>query len=318
VIKIQKRGNPEDEGAEVRPGGFAWAKHADANFADNNTPEGTRRQALAQWITSPSNPLTRRVLVNRLWHHHFGQGIVSTPSDFGLGGDHPSHPEMLDWLSEEFLKSGWSLKHVHRLIMNSRAYKQTSAISNPQAQSMDSMNRLLWHQNPRRLDAETLRDTVLSVSGQLNPKRGGPGFRDFKYTEAYAPIYEYTTTDEPEMARRSIYRFIVRTTPHQFLSTLDCPNPANLTPSRSQTTTALQALALSNNTFMLFQARHLATRIENETDNRAAAISRAFALCFQRAPRAEEREAAERLVSDNGLFALCRVLLNTNEFIYLD
>ena len=318
AIKLHKRGNPEDEGAEVTPGGFAWPKHAHTGFGDQKTPEAERRQALAQWITNPTNPLTRRVLVNRLWHHHFGQGLVLTPSDFGLGGDRPSHPQLLDWLSEEFLKSGWSIKHMHRLIVNSRTYKQSSTVIQPQAQAVDSMNRLLSHQNPRRLDAETLRDSVLSVSGRLNPKRGGPGFRDFKYTEAYAPIYEYTTTDDPETSRRSIYRFIDRTTPHQFLSTLDCPDPANLTPSRSQTTTALQALALTNNQFMLLQSRHMATRIENETDNCSAAISRAFTLCFQRAPRLDERQAAELLIADNGLFALCRVLLNTNEFIYLD
>ena len=147
---------------------------------------------------------------------------------------------------------------------------------------------------------------------------GGPGYRDFKYTEAYAPIYDYITPDKPELWRRSIYRFIVRTTPHQFLSTLDCPDPANLTPARVNTTTALQALTLSNNDFMLQQSRHLVTRIENETDSREAAIRRAFALTFQRDATAAEVQAATPLVTEQGLFALCRMLINANEFVYLD
>jgi hypothetical protein len=318
VIKVQRRGNPEDEGAEVTPTAFAWAKHASAVLGDRATPEGQRRRALAEWITHPDNPLTRRVLVNRLWHHHFGQGLVTTPSDFGLGGDKPSHPELLDWLADEFLKSGWSIKHMHKLIVMSAAYQQPSMSINSEAARLDAQNRLLWRQNPRRLDAESLHDAVLVVSGTLNPAMGGAGYRDFNYTEAYAPIYDYITPDKPELWRRSIYRFIVRTTPHQFMATLDCPDPANLTPARVNTTTALQALTLSNNDFMLQQAQHLVTRIENETDSREAAIRRAFALSFQRDATAAELQAATPLVTEQGLFALCRMLLNANEFIYLD
>jgi hypothetical protein len=335
VVRMQGRGNPEDPQQEVAPGAFAWTKHAAIDFGNNATPEGERRVALAKWITDPANPLTRRVLVNRLWHHHFGQGIVTTPSDFGLGGDRPSHPELLDWLAGEFLKSGWSLKHIHRLICTSAAYRQRSdgvveswgdgrdaKSQNSKTPSLhhsvDSTNRLLWRQNPRRLDAESLRDAVLAVSGKLNPERGGPGFRDFNYTEAYAPLYEYITPDKPELWRRSIYRFIVRTTPHQFMSTLDCPNPANLTPARVQTTTALQALALSNNEFMLQQARYFATRVESETTSREVAVRRAFALAFQREPTASEASGAATLVEGQGLFALCRALINANEFVYAD
>lgn len=322
VIKVQRRGNPEDEAQEVTPGAFAWAKHAAASFGDNQTPEDQRRLALAKWITSPDNPLTARVIVNRLWHHHFGQGLVTTPSDFGLGGDKPSHPELLDFLAHELMTHGWSLKHIHKLIVMSAAYRQQSSSSDSRitshASRIDSANRLLWRQNPRRLDAESLHDAVLSVSGKLNPEMGGPGYRDFNYTEAYAPIYDYITPDKPELWRRSIYRFIVRTTPHQFMTTLDCPDPANFTPARAQTTTALQALTLSNNEFMLQQARFLATRIENETDSRDAAIRRAFSLCFQRLPTAEELAASTRLVAEQSLFALCRMLINANEFVYVD
>jgi len=312
VIKVQRRGNPDDEAQEVTPGTFAWAKHAPAHLGDNQTPEAQRRLALADWITHPENPLTARVVVNRLWHHHFGQGLVTTPSDFGLGGEKPSHPELLDFLAHELITHGWSLKHIHKLILVSRTYRQSSAAHH--ASKFDSGNRLLARQNPRRLDAETLRDTVLAVSGKLNLQRGGPGYRDFNYTEAYAPIYEYVTPDKPDLWRRSIYRFIVRTTPHQFMSTLDCPDPANFTPARAQTTTALQALTLSNNEFMLQQARFLAERVQKETHDSDSAINRAFQLAFQRLATPEEHAAAKRI----DLFSLCRMLLNANEFVYVD
>ena len=318
VIQVQRRGNPEDPQQEVQPGAFAWARHASIEFGTNAMPEGQRRLKLTEWITHPDNPLTRRVLVNRLWHHHFGQGMVTTPSDFGLGGDKPSHPELLDWLADELLRNGWSMKHLHKLIVMSAAYQQQSTSHNDIALGVDAQNRLLWRQNPRRLDAESVHDAVLNVAGTLNPSMGGPGYRDFNFTEAYAPIYDYITPDKPELLRRSIYRFVVRTTPHQFMSTLDCPDPANLTPARAQTTTALQALTLSNNELILQQATSLATRIENETDSRTAAIRRAFLLCLQREPKADEQSAATHLVAQQGLFALCRMLINTNEFVYVD
>lgn len=317
VVKVLRRGNPEDAQEEVAPGVLACVKHAPADFARAKT-EGERRLALAEWIVHPANPLTRRVLVNRLWHHHFGVGLVDTPSDFGKGGGSPSHPELLDWLAEEFLARGWSVKAIHRLICTSATYRQQSLANQPSAQRLDASNCLLWRQNPRRLDAESTRDAVLAISGKLNLATGGPGYRDFNYTEAYAPIYNYVTADNPEQWRRSIYRFIVRTTPHTLLTTLDCPNPANLTPARTATTTALQALALSNNEFILQQARHFATRIEKETNFREVAIRRAFALTFQRSATAAELQAATPLVTEQGLFALCRMLINANEFVYLD
>jgi hypothetical protein len=330
VVRVQRRGNPEDEGEEVTPGAFAWASHAPAAFGDQTLPEGERRRALAAWITHPDNPLTRRVIANRLWHHHFGQGLVATPSDFGLGGGAPSHPELLDWLADQLLRGGWSLKHLHRLIVTSAAYRQRSDTApGPASSQADAANRLLWRQNPRRLDAESLHDAVLAVAGTLQPQRGGPGFRDFRYTEAYAPVYEYVTPDRPDLWRRSIYRFVVRTTPHAFLTTLDCPDPANLTPVRIQTTTALQALTLSNSGFMLLQARHFAARAEAEAAAAApeakagapspeASLRRAFALAFQREPTPDELRAALPLVADQSLFALCRLLFNANEFVHVD
>ena len=258
-------------------------------------------------------------MVNRLWHHHFGQGLVTTPSDFGRGGDKPSHPELLDYLAGEFLARGWSQKALHHLICTSETYKQSSVAQNDKAVQMDANNRLLWRQNPRRLDAESLRDAVLQSSGKLNLAMGGPGYRDFDYKEEYAPVYSYIAPDKPELWRRSIYRFVVRTTPHQFLGTLDCPNPNNFTPVRATTTTALQALALSNNEFMLKQTRYWAERVTAEAGEKPAAqIERAFALALQRAPTPNERAAAEKLVAERGLFSLCRTLFNANEFVYVD
>jgi hypothetical protein len=210
------------------------------------------------------------------------------------------------------------MKPFHNRILLSSAYRQSSLTADPRAVALDAQNRFIWRQNPRRLDAESLRDAVLAVSGKLNVERGGPGFRDFRYTEAYAPIYEYLTPDASEMWRRSIYRFVVRTTPHRFMTTLDCPDPANLTPARVQTTTALQALTLSNNDFMLKQAQYLADRILAETASVEEGVRRAFRLCFQREPDAAEGAGARELAGGQGFFPLCRLLLNANEFVYLD
>ena len=292
-----------------------------AACGDVAASDGDRRKALADWITSQANPLTPRVIVNRLWHHHFGTGLVDTPSDFGLGGGKPSHPQLLDWLAAEIVDRGWSLKAMHRLICTSHTYRQRSmdVPGAAAAAAIDADNRLLWRQNARRLDAESLRDATLAVTGCLNPEMEGPGYRDFKYTEAYAPIYEYIAADSPELWRRSIYRFIVRSTPHAFMTTLDCPNPANLAPARLETTTALQSLALLNNDFMLRQAGHWAKRLEKDAGaDPAAQVRRGFALALARQPDDAERSAAVALVEKAGLVQFCRMLLNANEFVYVD
>jgi Protein of unknown function (DUF1553) len=285
--------------------------------------EGQRRAALAHWITNPDNPLTRRVIVNRLWHWHFGKGIVDTPSDFGFGGGRPSHPELLDFLAKELVERNWSLKSMHRLILTSETYRQASYVDDADrsqaARKIDADNRLLWRQNPRRLEAESIRDAVLFVSGKLSHESGGPGFEDFTYQEAYAPIYTYITADEPKLWRRSIYRYTVRTTPNRFLTTLDCPDPANFTPKRLTTTTPLQSLALYNNEFMLRQSRYLAERIERDTSNDVSVqINRAFQLAFGRQPTEQESRLAMNFVDQQGLYSLCRSLLNSNEFVYVD
>ncbi|QIF05197.1 DUF1553 domain-containing protein [Roseimicrobium sp. ORNL1] len=315
-VHVLARGSTEAPGEEVMPGGLTCASASDHDFGNHTTPEGERRRRLAEWLVRTDNPLTARVLVNRLWHHHFGRGLVDTPSDFGNGGGKPSHPELLDWLAREFMKSGWSMKHMHRLILTSKAYLRSSL---REIESPDTSNILLARMHPRRLDAESLRDAVLTVSGCLNPEMGGPGYQDFDYQEAYAPIYKHITADKPSLWKRSIYRFIVRTTPQRFMTTLDCPDPANLTPARLTTTTALQSLALMNNAFMLQQSRYFAERVQHETGVEAGAqITRAFELAFQRAPDSQELESALRLVEQQGLPALCRLLFNANEFVHLD
>ena len=321
TVKVNIRGNPETTGDEVAPGTISAVAGLRAAFGDEAVSDGDRRKALADWITTPANPLTPRVLVNRLWHHHFGTGLVDTPSDFGLGGGKPSHPELLDWLAADFIDRGWSLKAMHRLICTSHTYRQrcVDVPGGPAAAAIDADNRLLWRQNARRLDAESLRDATLAVTGCLNPEMKGPGYRDFDYEEAYAPVYRYVTPDKPELWRRSIYRFIVRSTPHAFLTTLDCPNPANLTPARLETTTALQSLALLNNDFMLRQAGHWATRLEKEAGaDPAAQVRRGYALALVREPDETELAAAVALVKRAGLPQFCRMLFNANEFIYVD
>lgn len=320
-VRVMRRGEPEAEtGDALAPGALSLIAGLDPHLAGQDASESERRKALAEWITHPDNPLTARVIVNRLWHWHFGQGLVTTPSDFGLGGDRPSHPELLDWLAAELIRNRWSLRAIHRLILTSETYQQISAYaeSDPRI-SVDAGNRYLWRQNPRRIEAEAVRDAVLFASGKLNHQRGGPGFEDFKYTEAYAPIYDYIVADQPDLWRRSIYRYIVRTTPDQFMTTLDCPDPANFTPKRMTTTTPLQSLALFNNPFMINQAGYLAERVTEISDaDPASQAEWAFLYCFGRQPNDQELRLASAFIQSESLHAFCRSLFNANEFVYID
>lgn len=318
-IRILRRGNPEQPAGTVTPATLKLVRNLNPNLGNGDMPEGQRRLALAKWITHPDNPLPPRVMVNRIWQHHFGIGLVETPSDFGLGGSKPSNPELLEWLAGEFVASGLSIKTIHRIILNSQVYKQESSTNNPLAALSDSSNRLLWRQNPRRLDGESVRDSILAVSGTLNPKMFGPGYQDFEYKEEYAPVYRYVYREDPETWRRSVYRFVVRTTPEPLLTALDCPNPANLSPSRSVTTTANQALALLNGEFVAAQSTHFAKRLKAlhpSAINEQA--KKGFLLAFGRLPNERERIASHVLIEKAGLEEFCRMLLNSNEFIYVD
>ena len=321
VVQVLERGDAESPtGTPLPPAAMSALKMLNPSLGSLTTPAAERRVALSKWITSDENPLTARVIVNRMWQWHFGRGLVPTSSDFGAGGERPSHPELLDWLSNLLIRQQWSLKSLHRVILLSETYQQRSNFSsdNP-ACKVDADNRLLWRQNPRRIEAEAIRDSVLFVSGKLNPQRGGPGFEDFDYQDAYAPIYTYRTADQPELWRRSIYRYIVRTTPDRFLTTLDCPDPANLTARRETTTTPLQSLTLYNNEFMLRQAGYFAERIEDEFPrNPIQQVQRAFELAFARSATEREMQLATKLFQHQGLFSLCRALMNSNEFVYVD
>jgi hypothetical protein len=286
-----------------------------------DAPEGERRAALAHWISDPRNPLTWRSIVNRVWQYHFGAGLVTTPNDFGRNGAPPSHPALLDWLAIEFRDSGGSLKKLHKLIVMSATYRQSSA-NNPQGEKVDTSNALLWRQNRRKLEAEAVRDAVLAVAGKLELTMGGPGWQDFVMEHPeHSPHYEYGMADpnDAKTWRRSIYRFIVRSQTQPWMTVLDCADPSMRVDKRNESLSPLQALALLNNGFMITQAQHFAERLEHERPNDLVGqIERAHWLAFGRAPAAAERAKFSAFAQNHGLPNLCRVLLNLNEFAFAD
>jgi len=320
TVRLLKRGNAMDEGEAVRPGAVAALRMLNSDFGiKQDASDNDRRKQLAQWLTHPDNPLFPRVLVNRLWHHHFGAGIVETPNDFGFNGGRPSHPELLDWLAAEFIANGLRLKAMHRLMVTSNTYRQ-SAAPREDGLAVDADNRLLWRKSPVRLDAESLRDAVLVVSGKLNPKMGGPGFRDVSITPNngttyYEPIYPQGA----EFDRRTVYRFSPRGGRSAILDTFDCPDPSTTAPRRAVTTTPLQALALLNNHFILSKAGAMADRVSaGNKGNLEAQVKHVFRDAFQREPDADELRLAKRLAGQYGLVTLCRSLFNSNEFVILN
>ncbi len=219
--------------------------------------EAERRLTLARWIVAPENPLTARVLANRLWHYHFGTGIVDTPSDFGYMGGRPTHPELLDWLASQVHGSGWRLKPLHRLIVTSQAYRQASTWRQ-EAAEIDADNRLMWRYPTRRLTGEEVRDTMLVLAGKLDTgQRGGPGFRLYKYIEDNVATYVPLDEHGPETYRRAVYHQNARAAQPDVLSQFDCPDPAVPAPRRNVTTTPLQALALLNHRFTFDMAQYL-------------------------------------------------------------
>lgn len=319
---VLKRGNVRDQLERVPPAALAAVPGLDARLqpadaARDSGPE--RRRRLAEWIVDSRNPLTPRVIVNRLWHYHFGQGISSTPSDLGFNGDRPSHPELLDWLAADFVAHGWRLKRLHKQIVLSRAYRQSSNFR-PEAAAKDGGNRLLWRMTPRRLDSEALRDAVLFTSGKLDPTMGGPSFRLFEYRDGNVPDYVLRELPGRETWRRTVYMFNIRTFHEPLMSVFDCPDPSVQTPSRERSTTALQALSLMNNAFVFEQAKHFAERAEALAGENASVeqqVRAAYRLAYAREPTSAETAQATEFVKRTDLFSLCRVLLNTNEFLYV-
>ncbi len=282
--------------------------------------EGDRRAALAQWISHDKNPLTWRSIVNRVWQYHFGRGLVDSAGDFGRMGQLPTHPELLDWLAVEFRDDGQSLRKLHRLILLSSTYRQSSA-HNEAFAKIDAGNQFLWRANRRRLDAESLRDATLAVAGKLDVTMGGPGYWDFVLEKPeHSPHYEYDKMDpdDPKTHRRSIYRFIVRSAPDPFMECLDCADPSQLVDKRNETQNALSALALLNNKFMLRMSEHFAARATAAGKTPADQITAAFRLAITRDPTAEELRELTAYAEQHGMANACRVILNLNEFLFVD
>jgi hypothetical protein len=311
---VHKGGDPMKPGDAVVPASLSVLEHVTKPYAlKSDAAEGQRRLALAKWITADDNPLTPRVLANRVWQHHFGTGIVDTPSDFGFLGSKPTHPELLDYLAGRLVANGWKLKPLHREILLSQTYQQSDTYREMAAKE-DKDARLLWRFPPRRLSAEELRDTMLSVAGrlQLEPM-GGPGFRLYKVSQNNVSTYFPLDVHGPETYRRAVYHQNARASVVDVLNDFDLPDIAFAAPKRANTTTPLQALTLLNHSFTLDMARALAARVQN-----GDAVAQAYRLTFQREPSAKEREAATKLIAAHGLEAFCRALLNANEFLYLD
>ncbi len=275
-----------------------------------------RRTAFANWVGGRENPLTARVMVNRIWQFHFGQGLVSTPNDFGMNGSPPSHPELLDWLAAEFIESGWSVKHIHKLILTSKTWKQDSR-PNAAAMVQDSATQLLWRFPPRRLEAEAIRDSILAATSKLDRSMGGPGFSGFEvgneYVRHYFPKKEYG----PEDWRRMVYMTRVRKEVESVFGVFDCPEGNQGTPIRTRSTTPLQALNLFNSEFVTQQAEFLAKRLESEGKDRGAIVVESYQLCFGRRPSDREAGLAIEMIEQIGLIQYCRVLLNSNEFVFI-
>jgi hypothetical protein len=319
-IAVLSRGEVEQPREQIGPGALSCVAGLSPKFEVSPENEGARRAALARWITDPANPLTWRSIANRVWHYHFGRGIVDTPSDFGRNGSRPTHPELLDWLAATFREQGGSLKTLHRLIVTSATYRQSSA-DRPDAAAIDADNRLLWRMNRPRLDAEEVRDAVLFVAGTLDPARGGPGFEPFRFKDDHSPIYDHEDLARvlaPDCRRRSVYRFTVRSVPHPFLDCMDAADPNLNVPVRSTTITALQALALWNDPFMLAQAEAFARRSADGSTTVEDQVDKSLRLAFGRPARPAESAALAELARSRGLATVCRLLFNANEFLFVD
>jgi hypothetical protein len=332
------RGDVRLPSEEVQPGVPAVLAPAQPPFPP--PPPGAhgsgRRLALARWVASPDNPLTARVMVNRVWQHHFGRGLVETASDFGRRGARPSHPELLDWLADEFVRTGWSLKALHRLVMTSAAYRQSSA-GNPAGGRLDAEGRYLWRFPPRRLEAEAIRDSILAASGNLNRQMFGPGVKPRVppgVLAAAAVTWPPIAREGPEHWRRSVYIFLKRSAPFPLLECFDAPVGTGSCARRVPTTVAPQALLLLNDAFSNEQAEALAARVLREAGPAPARqVERAYWLTLSRPPTpaqcrlgvtflcAQEQRHREAGLAGPGQAALadlCQVLFNTNEFVYVD
>jgi len=317
-IHVLGRGSVQAPGKVAHPGALSAVPKLPARFADvENGSEGARRAALASWITDDSNMLTWRSIVNRVWHYHFGAGLVDSPNDFGRMGSLPTHPELLDWLAVRFRDGGGTMKQLHRLIVTSAVYRQSSAPDAAKAK-LDAGNRYLWRMNRWRLDAESVRDATLQAAGRLDLTMGGPSAEQFYFKDDHSPVYDYTRfdIDSEGSRRRSVYRFLVRSVPDPLMERLDCPDPSTMTAKRNTTITAIQALALLNNPLMVKQAEYLAERAQGVTA--AERIAMLYRLALQREPKKEELDLLTGYADRHGMANASRLLLNSNEFLFVD
>ncbi len=338
--RILRRGDVLTPGAEVQPAMPAVLRVPSPEIRPpgNLPPTSGRRMAMARWMVDPANPLTSRVLVNRLWQHLFGVGLVPTPNDFGRTGLRPTQPELLDWLASEFIEGGWRMKRIHRLILTSDAYRMSSRANRDEALARDEANTFLWRQNPRRLEAEAVRDSLLAAVGTLNLKSGGPSFYPALAQEVHGTQDSagkgWGESPPAEQDRRSIYIFAKRALVTPLLEAFDCPASTVPIGTRSVTTVAPQSLMLLNDAFVRRQAARLADRLTRECgDDDRRLMIRAFELVLQRAPTDTEIEASQRMLGEQRQLAtgkspaerdrlahinFCAALFNLNEFLHVD
>ena len=357
---ILLRGSLLTPGPEVKPGFVAALVGGEEKPADVTPPTtgstSGRRAALASWLGSRDNPMTARVMVNRIWQHHFGKGIIASPSDFGRNGDRPSHPELLDWLAIQFMDQGWSLKKMHRLMLLSNTYRMSSKLD-PVAVKADPYNALLWRMNRIRLEGEPLRDSILAVSGRLNPAMAGPSVYPKVSDEVLSTgsTHKWGSSSEEDGLRRTIYVFQRRSLVLPIVEAFDGADMTNSCPRRSATTIAPQALALFNGEFTRTEAKFFSERVRKDAgEDRDKQIERAYQIALCRRPTAAQKQAAldfltrqaqlhldaahqarngpvvqqagfatrdekaQKEAANAALADFCHVLINTNEFIYLD
>lgn len=349
MVHLLTRGDIKQAREVARPGALSSLNGLTARFElSNPSDEAERRAALARWLTDRRNVLTWRSIANRVWHYHFGRGICDTPNDLGQMGGVPTHPELLDWLAAEIRAEGeglrgegdenqdsrdalpsplspqplaQSLKRLHRLIVTSATYRQSSQ-HNERNAAIDADNRYLWRMNRTRLDAESVRDALLATTGKLDRRMGGESAKQFIQTPGIhvTPNVDYLNfdPDRPENFRRSVYRFIFRTLPDPLMETLDFADSSQLMAVRNSSVTALQALSMLNNPFTVRQAEHLASRVSQASGTLEDQVSAAVRLVLQREPTERERTVLCEYARQHGLANACRVLLNSNEFLFVD
>ncbi len=321
VIHVLHRGDVTQPRETIGPGTLSMLPGLPSRFETVGNDDGARRATLARWLADPANGLTWRSIVNRLWQQHFGRGLVETPNDFGHLGSAPSHPTLLDRLALELQHRNGSLKALHRLMVTSRTYRQSSAVR-PDAAAVDGENRSFWRMHRSRLEAEPLRDSLLVLSGQFNDQMGGPSVRQFVQTPGVhvTPTVDYLSfqANAPAHQRRSVYRFLFRTIPDPFMEALDCPDSSQLTPQRNESLTATQALATLNDQVLALHLAEFATAVATMAPSLDDQVTLLFRRVMLRSPSDGERQLLIPYAAQHGLANLARVLVNSNEFNFVD